>query len=84
MKKTILRTGLAVLLAAIISTAALAAEYVFVTKSGKKFHHVDSKFSQYEGAKKMTLEEAIELGYEPSKSYQKMKNSDDQAKAETK
>jgi len=56
---------------ALMTTSAFA-EWVYVTKNGKKYHHAESRFSQVEGAEKLTKEEAQERGYEPSRDYLKM------------
>ncbi len=47
------------------------AEDVFVTKSGKVYHHAESPFIQNRETVKMTKEEAEAKGYKPSKSYLK-------------
>ncbi|MCA9407242.1 MAG: hypothetical protein H6755_03695 [Candidatus Omnitrophica bacterium] len=77
MKKKLLALLLGVSMMAFVSTSAFA-EYVYVTKSGKKYHHSNSRYSTYEGVEKITLEEAIERGLEPSKSYVKFKEAEEQ------
>lgn len=68
MKKTIM----AIILGAIISIVSIGsafAEFVYVTKSGKKYHHSESRFIKNKDAEKITVEEALERGLEPSKDY---------------
>jgi len=72
MRKTLIAMLVGVLLSGAVASSALA-EFVYVTKNGKKYHSVDSKYSQYEGVEKITLEEAEERGLGPSKSYLKSK-----------
>jgi hypothetical protein len=48
------------------------AEFVYVTKSGKKYHNAESKFiKDKEGVEKITLEEAQTRGLQPSREYLK-------------
>lgn len=62
-----------VLLLGLLTTAVLAtsafAEWVYVTKNGKKYHHENSRFAKMEGAQRLSIEEAQEQGFEPSKGY---------------
>ncbi|MCA9400139.1 MAG: hypothetical protein KC713_00830 [Candidatus Omnitrophica bacterium] len=50
-------------------TAAGFAEDVFVTKFGKKYHHVDSGIAKNRDGETITLEEAQKRGLKPSKDY---------------
>jgi len=69
MKKALKLMLLGLITSAMITTSSLAAEWVYVTKSGKKYHHSESRYSKIEGAEKITIEEAEEMGYLPSKAY---------------
>lgn len=69
-KMMAIMAGLAIALGA--ATMALA-EDVFVTKSGKAYHHAESPFIKNRETVKMTKEEAEAKGYKPSKSYLKAK-----------
>ena len=62
---------LAMLLGIFLFTSAFvsAAEYVVVTSNGSVYHPVDSRYSTYQGAEKITKEEAESRGLKPSKSY---------------
>jgi len=68
-----MKYALKVMLLSILTTAVLAtsafAEWVYVTKNGEKDHHVDSRFAKMESSQRLSIEEAEELGYEPSKIY---------------
>ena len=68
-----------VLLAALVASSAIvslcAAEDVFVTKNGKKFHNAESRFIKGKETTKLTLEDAQAKGYEPSKAYLDYKKS---------
>jgi hypothetical protein len=72
------------LMAAVMAISAMGlalAEDVFVTKSGKVYHHAASPFIKNRETVKMTKEEAEAKGYKPSKSYLKAKAADDKSKA---
>ena len=79
MKKTVL----AILLGAMLSMAVSPAwaEFVYVTKNGKKYHNAESRFIQGRETEKITLEEAIARGLEPSKAYLQNKAALEQAPA---
>jgi hypothetical protein len=79
------KTALAILLGAMLCMAVSPAwaEYVYVTKNGKKFHHAESKFIQNRETEKITVEEALARGLEPSKAYLKHKASAEQTAAES-
>jgi hypothetical protein len=65
---------LVLMMAAVMALGAVAmcfAEDVFITKSGKVYHHAESPFIQNRETVKMTKEEAEAKGYKPSKSYLK-------------
>ncbi len=67
---------LVLLMAAFMAAGAAAmsfAEDVFVTKSGKVYHHAESPFIKNRDTVRMTKEEAEAKGYKPSKSYLKAK-----------
>ena len=53
---------------AMLSTSAMA-EWVYVTKNGKKYHPESSRFAKMEGVERITKEEAEARGLEPSKAY---------------
>jgi hypothetical protein len=59
----------------LMMTTACLAEYVYVTKAGKKYHHAESRFIQGKETEKITLEEAVARGLEPSREYLKFKES---------
>ena len=65
------KTALAILLGAMLCMAVSPAwaEYVYVTKNGKKYHHAESRFIRNRETEKITLEEAIARGLEPSRAY---------------
>jgi hypothetical protein len=80
MKKRLMVFVMAVVLA--INAIGLAlAEDVFVTKSGKVYHHAASPFIKNRETVKMTKEEAEAKGYKPSRSYLKAKAAEDKNKA---
>ncbi|HLF18344.1 MAG TPA: hypothetical protein VI749_05555 [Candidatus Omnitrophota bacterium] len=68
-----MKRALKVLFLGLITSAMLTsvcfAEWVYVTKNGKKYHPENSRFSQVEGVERISKEEAEEKGYEPSKEY---------------
>lgn len=72
MKKILLSTVLGVGLLALAFNSAWA-EDVLITKSGKKYHHVESAYAQKDGVEKISVEEATERGLTPSKDYLKRK-----------
>lgn len=74
MKKAFLTLLLGVFLASSVATAAFA-EFVYVTQFGKKYHNAESKWIKDKEVEKLTLEEAEERGYEPSKSYLRYKET---------
>jgi hypothetical protein len=74
MKNAILSVLLGAAMASSLSISAFA-EDVYVTKSGKKYHHAESKWIQNREAEKISLEEAIERGLQPSKEYLRWKES---------
>ena len=80
-----MRHTLKVLLLSFMATAILAtnvfAEWVYVTKNGKKYHHETSRFAKMESSQKLSKEEAEELGYEPSKQYLRLEAETDEKKA---
>ena len=65
------KTALAILLGAVLCMAVSPAwaEFVYVTKNGKKYHHAESRFIKNRETEKITLEEAVARGLEPSKAY---------------
>ena len=73
MKRMISMLMLAIMLST-FSVGSAFAEYVYVTKNGKKYHHAESRFvKDKENVEKITKEEAEERGLEPSKSYLRYK-----------
>lgn len=78
MKKKLLAMLLGLVISSISVTAAFA-EFVYATKNGKKYHHVDSRFSKVKSAEKITIEEAEERGLEPSKDYLRRKAQEKEA-----
>ena len=77
MQRRIMSVLMGMLLSVCVTTLALATEYVYVTKNGKKYHNAESRFIQgKESVEKITLEEAQERGLEPSSSYLKSKEND--------
>lgn len=72
MKKKLLVFLMAVVMAAGMAAMSFA-EDVFVTRSGKVYHHAESPFIKNRETVKMTKEEAEAKGYKPSKSYLKAK-----------
>jgi len=67
--RTLRAMVLGVMMSALVTTMAFA-EYVYVTKNGKKYHHAESRFVKgKENVEKITLDEAEERGLEPSRSY---------------
>jgi len=70
MSRKLLSAFLTVLLVATLSMTAFA-EMVIVTKNGKKYHPEHSRYAQFKNVEKVSLEEAVERGYEPSRSYLK-------------
>jgi hypothetical protein len=70
MKKKLLVLLMAVVMAAGVAAMSFA-EDVFVTKSGKVYHHAGSPFIKNRETVKMTKEEAEAKGFKPSKSYLK-------------
>ena len=72
MNKRLLAAILGVVLSLNVAASAWA-EYVYVTKNGKKYHHAESRFIKNKETEKITLEEAIARGLEPSKAYLKAK-----------
>ena len=68
-----MKRALKVLFLGLITSAMLTsvcfAEWVYVTKNGKKYHPENSRFSQVEGVERISKEDAEERGYEPSKEY---------------
>lgn len=74
MKKAILSVLLGAILTSVMVLPALA-EDVYVTKSGKKYHNAESKWIQNRETEKISLEDAIERGLEPSKEYLRWKAS---------
>ena len=65
--------SLKIILLGLIATTMLAtsamAEWVYVTKNGKKYHPESSRFAKMEGVERITKEEAEARGLEPSKAY---------------
>lgn len=73
MKRMLLSLLLGVFMSSAVASVCFA-EFVYVTKSGKKYHHAESKFvKDKEGVEKITLEEAQARGLEPSRDYLKNK-----------
>ena len=70
MKKRIFTLMLAMVMSAFLTVSAFA-EYVYVTKSGKKYHKEGSRFIKNKETEKLTIEEAEEKGYEPSSEFLK-------------
>lgn len=70
---------LTVLLSGMISFSAFA-EDVYVTKSGKKYHKEDSRFTKGKEVTKMDRKEAEEKGYEPSSDFLQDEVSDKESK----
>ena len=70
MSKRFTRAMLALLLTALWVVPSFA-EFVFVTKNGKKCHPENSKFLQGKEVEKITKEEAESRGLEPSREYLK-------------
>jgi len=70
MKKALLT----LLVGVMMSSATLGlsfAEDVLVTKSGKKYHHIDATYLKGKDVERITKEEAEARGLEPSKNYLK-------------
>ena len=80
-KLMVIVTGL--LLALSAATMGFA-EDVFVTKSGKVYHHAGSPFIKNRETVKMTKEEAEAKGFKPSKSYLKAMAAEKEKPAEAK
>jgi hypothetical protein len=80
MKKRLMVFMLAMIMAMNAVGLALA-EDVFVTKSGKVYHHAASPFIKNRETVKMTKEEAEAKGFKPSKSYLKAKAAEEKNKA---
>jgi len=68
MKHTFKVLLLGLLATAVLSTSAFA-EWVYVTKNGKKYHDENSRFAKMEGAMRLSKEEAEKQGFEPAKDY---------------
>jgi hypothetical protein len=81
MKKRLMVLMMAIVMAVTAAGMALA-EDVFVTKSGKVYHHAGSPFIKNRETVKMTKEEAEAKGYKPSKSYLKAKAAEEAPVAE--
>jgi len=79
MNKSLRIMLLGLIATAMIATSAMA-EYVFVTKNGKKYHPESSRFANMEGVERITKEEAESRGLEPSKAY--LAAADDAAEEE--
>lgn len=64
-------THLVLALVMVVATAfqALAAEYVYVTKNGKKFHHKESRFIKGKEVDRILKDEAIAKGLTPVSNY---------------
>ncbi|NLE64826.1 MAG: hypothetical protein GX606_02795 [Elusimicrobia bacterium] len=79
MKRTLLIMimGLAIAL----NAARVFAEDVFVTRTGKVYHHAESPFIKDRETVKMTKEEAEAKGYKPSRSYLKARAEGEPATA---
>jgi hypothetical protein len=81
MKKRLMVLVMAMIMA--INAVGLAlAEDVYVTKSGKVYHHAASPFIKNRETVKMTKEEAEAKGFKPSKSYLKAKAAENTNTAE--
>jgi len=75
MKRLLTMFILGVILSTSIASSAFA-EYVYKTKFGKKYHHSESRFiKDREDVEKITVEEAEDLGLEPSRAYLRYKDS---------
>ncbi len=69
MRKALLTMLMGVALSTMVAGYVFA-ESVYITKSGKKYHHAESRFiKNREGVKEMTLEEAQAKGFEPARDY---------------
>ncbi len=76
MKKALMAMLLGVTLSVLTAGLSLA-EDVYVTKNGKKYHHSESRFIKGKEVEKISLEEALARGLEPSKDYLKWKEAQD-------
>ena len=73
MKRALTMLLLGMTLSVMVAGSALA-EFVYVTKNGKKYHHSESRFIRNkENVEKLTIEEAKERGIEPARDYLKYK-----------
>lgn len=77
MHKKLLSLALSLVMLAGLAQTAMA-EYVYVTKYGKKYHKEDSRFIQNRETEKITREEAEERGYEPSSDFSKDAEADNE------
>ena len=68
MKKTLMSMMLSLLMAVMVTHVAFA-EFVYVTKYGKKYHKADSRFIKDKAAEKLTREDAEARGYKPSSEF---------------
>ena len=68
-----MKRALKVMLLGLVATAMLAtsafAEWVYVTKNGKKYHPENSRFAKMEGVERISKEDAEKRGLQPSKAY---------------
>jgi hypothetical protein len=74
-----MRTLIGIMLGVVMALSAATmgfAEDVYVTKSGKAYHHAESPFIKNRETTKMTKEAAEAKGYKPSRSYLKAKEAD--------
>ena len=74
MKRRLWLMLMGMIISVMMATASFA-EYVYVTKNGKKYHHEQSRFLKNKEAEKITVEEAIARGLEPSKEYLRLKET---------
>lgn len=70
MKSTVMRVLLTMLMVGSMAFQAFAAEYVYVTKKGKRYHHAESRFIKgKESVERITKKEAEERGLKPVSGY---------------
>ena len=74
MNKKLLTLVLSLLMAVMVTSAAFA-EFVYVTKYGKKYHKADSRFIKDKATEELTREEAEARGYKPSSEFAEAENN---------
>jgi hypothetical protein len=84
MRKVLKVMLLGLMTTAMLATSVMAAEWVYVTKNGKKYHPETSRFAKMEGIERISKEEAEARGLEPSKAYLELAEQSQQLQQEKK